>query len=359
MSDQTNIFYVDLGPEALQDGKWFDGMSVGEFTDMWGSEVEIKDGDLDAYVENTVNAIRATITESGELVGLPIDSRNHDRGDAAGWITDVRRMGTKIQFLPKWTKIGVDLISNGIMRFFSATFNLKQKVIVGGTLTNWPATRNEKEQILLKPIELASGFVTFAEVDAAPADEPKELHTTHEELPMENFEELAAQVKDDVLAELTNLKVDEGQLNATVEAVAKKFEEINLQTAELIEQQVELRLQAQLAERKKKAEVAEFCAKMDKLPIQSDELETFMLSLTDEQREAAENFFGRISESGLTDFREHGHGRELGGKEPLPAGVESVLKGHLERGGKLAEFFAYAGIGEMDKYDLSAYQESK
>lgn len=350
MDENTNIFYVDLGTSALQDGRWFDGMAAGSFTDMWGREVEISNEDLDMYVTNTTAALSMTTTESGELVGLPIDGRNHDRGDAAGWITDVRRAGDKVQFLPKWTKIGVDLISNGIMRFFSATFNLREKVVVGGTLTNWPATRNKKEQILLRPIELAAGFMAWEQSTDA---------NYSQENSMENLEELTQKVKSAVLAELTDLKVDDSQSSAIVSAVVQRVEEINLQTAQMIEEQVELRLQAQLAERKKKADIADFCAKMDALPIQADELETFMLSLEPAQVEAAKSILGRIAKSGLIDFSEQGHGREMGGKEPLPAGVDAVLKGHLARGGNLVDFFAYAGIGEMDKYDLSNYEEAK
>ena len=399
----TNIVYVDLGPEALTDGKWFDGLAVGEFTDMWGSELEIKSEDLDPFVDNTLAGILATETESGEIVGIPIDSRNHDRGDAAGWIVDARRKGDKIELLPKWTEIGVDLISKGIMRFFSATFNLKQKVIVGGTLTNWPATRDEKETILLKPIELSQGVTAYTSaIDSDLPDEvtPPEADANQGDIEQPNKEndmvdfdklsdeqraDLMAEAKEAVLAELVPDAHEGGEdpiaalrqkldLSAFSElanvqeisdALNAQMEAVLVDQLQRVEAQAGRRLAQMMAEMKRKSEIAEFCDRATGgtdeaprgLPIASNDLEAFMLSLDEKQRPAAQELFGQILDSGLIDFSEKGHGREIEGTKELPAGVDRLLKRHMDNGGELAEFFEVADIGNMKDYNLSAYKE--
>lgn len=152
-----NLFFVDVGGATDElSGRPFDGLVPGEFVDMWGSEVRITKRDLKQFVKNTQDAIDATTTESGEVVGLPIDPHDHNRGDAAGWIVGVDLVNDVIRFTPRWTEIGIDLISKGVKRFFSATLNLKNKIILGGTLTNWPATRDDVGKILLRPIELSA-----------------------------------------------------------------------------------------------------------------------------------------------------------------------------------------------------------
>lgn len=410
--NQTGFIFTELATDVLQDGKWFDGLAVGEFTDMWGSHVEVKDDHLNKYVDNTLAAILVTETESGEIVGLPIDAVDHNRGQASGWIVDVRLADDKIQFLPKWTEIGIELIEKGTMRFFSATFSVKKKVILGGTLTNWPATRNEKEEILLKPIELSSGdssnlFVFTTEIEAAEVpdgdqdtddeefeqpENPKGVENMVDltELTDEQRAALKAEAREQVLSELAPAKNDDDtqaeritrlrkEINLEAfaelsniedirEAFAQSTDEVLLAELKRQEQYQARRMAQMLAETRRVNEIAEFCAKATGgddeaprgLPIQSDELETFMLSLDKEQRKAAENFFGRILESGLTDFTELGHGRDMKqGTKELPEGVDRQLAQHIERGGDIAQFFDAANdiLGEMSQYNLAAYKE--
>jgi hypothetical protein len=147
--------FTDLADSKSKD---FDGMASGSFVDFHGSNVTIKSRDLAEIVRKTKIAIESTVTESGEIVGLPIDEDGHDHRGGAGWIVDVSldRNGSKIRFTPKWTDIGIDLIKKNIRRFFSVSVDLANKVIMGGSLTNWPATRDAKSgEILLRPIELS------------------------------------------------------------------------------------------------------------------------------------------------------------------------------------------------------------
>lgn len=160
MSD--HFIYIDL--QTLQPGKPFDGVAPGEFVDMWGRDVKINAKDFPEYVKNTKSAIEHTKTDEGELVGLPIDARGHADDEAAGWIVDVFEDETElpdgkamkvIRFVAKWTEVGRDLIEKNVRRMFSPTINTKDKVILGGSLTNWPASRDKTGKVLLRPVALS------------------------------------------------------------------------------------------------------------------------------------------------------------------------------------------------------------
>lgn len=155
----SRVLFTELSKDSLVEGKAFDGMVAGTFTDMLGRKFEFKEEELSEYVENTQVVIDATKTESGELVGLPIDVYDHEKDEAAGWIVGIELINGIVRLTPKWTKLGKELIGESIRRFFSGTFDIARKVIQGGTLTNWPATRDfESGEILLRPIELSQGI---------------------------------------------------------------------------------------------------------------------------------------------------------------------------------------------------------
>lgn len=157
----SSIFFVNLSSSNLIEGQSFDGVASGVFTDMFGRKVELKLEDLPEYVRNTQELINASKTESGEVVGLPIDAADHDKGDAAGWIVGVELVGSVIRFIPKWTERGIEYLKKGIRRMFSPTISLSNKTVLGGSLTNWPATRDSRGKVLLRPIELSSSLHTI------------------------------------------------------------------------------------------------------------------------------------------------------------------------------------------------------
>jgi hypothetical protein len=162
---ESSMFNFDFLFTELGDPKPFEGMAAGKFTDMSGQTVEIKSSDLPKIVEHTKASIESTRTESGEIVGLPIDPDGHNHAGGAGWIVDVSldSSGTKIKFIPKWTEVGLKLIKDNIRRFFSVSLDLANKVILGGSLTNWPATRTKEGKILLRPIELSIAMFAIDE----------------------------------------------------------------------------------------------------------------------------------------------------------------------------------------------------
>lgn len=152
----NNFIFAELQAAGA---KPFEGMAAGSFVGMSGARATFLVDELPEYVKNTKKLIESTRSAGGELVGLPIDAYGHDpKSRAAGWIQDVELSadGEKILFTPNWTAEGVDLIESNTRRFFSPTVDLANRVILGGSLTNWPATRTATE-IKLKPVELSTG----------------------------------------------------------------------------------------------------------------------------------------------------------------------------------------------------------
>lgn len=164
---RSNFLFSQLSAANLIPGKAFDGLTIVETLDMNGRPVTVTAEELPIYLANTKAAIQAAVGQSGEVVGLPIDAGktgDHDKGDAGGWIVGVELAGNVLRLVPKWTELGKDLISKSIRRFFSATVDTVNKVILGGTLTNWPAVRDAQGKMLLRPIELSQSLYELAEV---------------------------------------------------------------------------------------------------------------------------------------------------------------------------------------------------
>ena len=158
MTKHSLFSFTELSTASLTAGQPFDALApLEDAPDMHGRGVTIQASELQTYLTNTLAAIEATRGANGELAGLPIDARDHDKGDSGGWIVGAMIENGLIRFVPKWTELGIELISKGLRRFFSATIDLSNKVILGGSLTSWPATRNAKGQVLLRPIELSAG----------------------------------------------------------------------------------------------------------------------------------------------------------------------------------------------------------
>jgi hypothetical protein len=320
---------------------------------MLGREVDIKASDKDDFLANTLSAIEATTAESGEVVGLPIDAGNHDKGDAAGWIVGAELVGDIIRFIPKWTVIGRELIAEGIRRFFSPTVNLRDKVILGGALVNWPASTDKMGRVLLRPIELSNNIhsievdtmsdndKTDEKVPAATSDgkqpEPAAKQATMdltkaEPLHPELIAELRTQIRDDVRAEL------------------------------------QAEYKAQLVRDKEQRHIADFARRMTGgsadaprgLPVGVEEIETFLADLPQAQREAVESILTRTVEKGLVEFGEVGHSKRFVNKGKLDPAIASSLTQWVESGLSVDRFFVEnPELGDASQYDLSKCEEGE
>lgn len=360
MTELSNIAFIEL---SLADGRPFDALAAGTFTDMLGRVVTIEPDALPAIVANTLAAIESARTESGELVGLPIDARGHDKGDGAGWIIGAEMAGDVVRLAPRWTEIGLELIGKGIRRLFSATVDLGQKVILGGTLTNWPAVRAKDGRMLLRPIELSHDLMAlYQEGTIMPEElqeallpvEPTPEPAAEPVAPVDERAELTAQVRQEVLASLKPADL----LGETF--VADLAASIRAEVKADLEQQY--KMVAVAAQRD--VHIAEFCQRVTGgtiahprgLPVKAERLEKVLGALDDATRAELEAILGSIHESGLIEFGEPGHGKELPSKAQLEPQLAAMLSQFVEQGGDAEAWFAVAGIGPAEEYDLSQYE---
>jgi hypothetical protein len=350
----------------------FDGLPATDtlgypLTDMRGNKVEIKKEDLSVLLENTQLAIESTRTESGEVVGLPIDLNNHDHQGGAGWIVGVELDAIRnvIRFIPRWTQAGLDLIKNDIRRFFSATFDPINRVIHGGSLTNSPATKNKRGQYLLRPIELSENL--FVEEKQM---EEKIDKTLLQEI-ADKFANLIASLKGDDKPEESK---PEGETKMTdiapvVEAVAEPanptLTEL-LKTPEAIQElgkMAELKAQEFVKAEMRKKEIVEFASTLvggsaDSpygLPVKASEVVALLLSLPPAQSEAVQMLLTKTMKA-TVNFMETGFNGDFNAHPRLPEIYKPSLNMWLAAGKSIDSFFAEnVELGSEKDYNLSEF----
>lgn len=350
---QRNFTFTELS--RGEPSRKFDGMAAGTFTSMEGRVVEFASEELAAYVKNTQKALESTKDKNGEIVGLPIDGRNHDHGDAAGWIVAVELSedGQRILFTPRWTDFGRELIEKDIQRFFSPTVDSGNKVIMGGSLTNWPATRNEAGEILLRPIELSMNMYSV---------ESEEKSTVKEVL--EKINKLLKNGRGEETPDNKGVNMTQDNLAEalqTDEAKAKIEELATARAEELAAVRAEEIAAARVEEARQKQHVADFAKKIvgDGVPLVESEISDLMAKLYDNDPESAkqvEDAFGKIVEKGIINFTENGHGKSVSVKEKVPAEFRASLQKWVDAGNDAERFFVEnPEVGEAEQYDLSMY----
>lgn len=164
---ETEVGKYKLDEDGLYRGKDFDALVAGTFwPGNWPVEVTFTEAELEAYLENTQLAIEKNVDEDGNVIGLPIDAGGHSHNEAAGWIVgaslETNDDGRKVlRFSAKWNEAGVELIASNQFRWFSGDIDTVNKVVLGGTLTNWPAIKAEDGGNLLRPVQLENGRQTI------------------------------------------------------------------------------------------------------------------------------------------------------------------------------------------------------
>lgn len=366
--------------------KPFDGLAAGVFTSMSGRRVVIKPDDLPEYLANTQRALESTRDSQGNIVGFPIDTDAHNGEGGAGWITNVSMSPdgrAVLQYGPRWTETGRDLIESDTRRFFSSTIDVKNKVIVGGTLTNYPATRLESGEILLKPIELSMDLnndelingdeneITFSIrnfstvkdmlsrldlkkiINDALKDSLSRNNNDRQSLPKQNKE---ADMPKWLLAFLGIKPKPEGE--AEPEITEEQFN-----TA--LEAEIAKRLETQLAAHTRMIEADALANLMIGgtaeaplgLPIGKDKFKSFMASLNAEQFATAVELFKAIHGKEVIDFRERGENGESENLQELPAYIQTKLdSGELT----VADLSSpILGLGDVSKYDVSKWTKKE
>jgi hypothetical protein len=233
----------------------------------------------------------------------------------------------------------------------------ENKTILGGSLTNWPASRNAKGQILLRPVELSQ---SIKEIDM-------------EKTLMQILAELPGKVAEAVRGE----KPQATPASPTPAAPAELEAELSPQLKELLntpEAIEELGKQAQEIARnaihaeKRKAHVVHFASKLAGgtpenpygLKVNPNEVVALLLSLPERQALAVEKILeGALK--GAVNFSVRGvDGSGFIQKPELPAEVKRYLKIWVDAGKPISEFFAVnLELGNPEDYNLAEFAKKE
>lgn len=385
----------DEDKSPLLRGRPFPGMAfIDGLVDMWGNSFEFETWDPDVVARRTKRAIKDY--QNKGMPGLPIDARQHDKGDAAGWIVDAstgqvndsrgKEYGA-IFLTADWTTLGVSLISERILANFSPTIDIENQLIMGGSLTNWPATIDKKGIPLFDAIELSRQAVSERESD------PENTRSDGGSTMTENFtmtEEARAELQtmiatavsgavaeleqsknapaeEDAESEQSGAFINVAELASIMGLDVEDAEEDGIKhldkLAELVEAQANLKWQKKLSQLARDRKMSELSQRVTGgtmesprgIPVDAETLKT-ELSKLDESGAA---FWGGLLETvvnhGLTQFAEYGKDGKQVSKSPVPEFAVSSLVAALAAGNSAEDFFQTAGLGSADQYDLAPY----
>ena len=342
----------------LASSKAIDGLAANDedaYISMSGQEVYIKSDDLASYIENTQAIIESTKTESGEIVGLPIDLEGHNHKGGAGWIVglELDKARNVIRFLVNWTEKGIELIKGNLSRFFSPSVDTETKIILGGSLTNWPASRNAKGQILLRPVELSQ---SIKEIDME-----KTLIELLTELPGKVAEAMRGkQQETPPTPPVTEL--EEGISPALQEflKIPEGIEELGKQAQSIAREAIHLE--------KRKMHTVQFASKLAGgtaehpvgLKVRPNEVVALLLSLPEKQALAVEKILANALD-GAINFSMRGlDGNGFIQKPELPKEVKGFLKTWVEAGKAVDDFFKInLELGNPADYNLSEFAKKE
>lgn len=370
-----SAIFVDLS--MMGDAKTFDGMAAGSFTDMWGRDTVFDAVELPVYVANTKRALESTRDSSGQIVGFPVDAMNHNGAEAAGWIVDVNLADGRnvIEFTPRWNDLGRDAIGRDVMRFFSPTIDVNQKVIIGGSLTNWPATRSASHDILLRPVELSAQISTFAGREDSPLLLGNILKSAVAELKTvlsglvrpanQTAKEGDPMTEDEGTTTTTETPEVPAVVTMSVPTIPAVVDLSSPDVIALINERAEARATALLAEKEQKARIAQLAIRLTGgtaekpvgLSVGHDRIAAFLSNLPAELLPEAEAILLSAAESAPIPFEEIGHSRVMQGTQQLPESIKPALVGWLARGLSLEDFFTANSVelGAMSDYDLTQF----
>lgn len=404
MTEDIHVLFYEFqegeDDPALSDGKFFDALAPGVYRDMFGREVEFKASELPTYARNTERVINSTKGESGRVLGLPIDARDHEKGDGAGWIVGVQVTKELLRLKPQWTEIGRDLISRGIRRLFSATVDTKAKVILGGTLTNWPALRDDNGELRLRPIELSSRLQAIDRPEqVVPGEDDRGEEKTMSEPKQQKEQDVPAGLTREEIAELVQTQVTEALSNVVRETAAEKgqpqtngegpqfdvlqflemedagekiqtaFTEMMLGQYESWQEAAAQKTAQMIANMRREARVRELAAAVVNgtdnaprgIPAPHDDLEGWLMTLNTKQLEFAEGLLRGITENGLVEFKELGHAKQQRALLTLEPFMAAQLTKWVDGELPVEEFFQENAdsVEPMGRYDLSQWTEKQ
>lgn len=357
-SDQSMNLFSFTELSANVELKAIDGLAAGTFISGRGEEVTFPVEDLQAYIDNTNKIIESTRTASGEIVGLPIDMDGHDHKGGAGWIKGLQldKARNIIQFMVEWTQQGAQVIKDNIRRFFSPSIDPNNKVIFGGSLTNWPATRdNNTGQILLRPVELSQ---SIKEIDM-----PKTLEEMFVDLKAGILEAVGRKPAESQAAPPPVPAELDGGNSPTIKELLGTPEAI-----ELLGQKAQELAQDLIRTEKRKLHAVEFAARIAGgtkerpfgLAVRPNEIVALLLSLPEKQALAVEKILDR-SLTAAVDFAQYGFDSDGYIQKPaLDPKVRELAQTWVKAGRTIQEFFSVnPELGNPENFDLKEFTIKK
>jgi phage I-like protein len=142
-------------------------LHAGEWEHPQYGIIRISDEDIDKFISSFNDKVRK--------VDIAVDQEHMPEKGAAGWFRSLKKVfedgKTKLKAKVEWTKLGTQLVSDGIFKYFSPEFDFQYEdlethdiynnVLLGGALTNRPYFKS------LAPVALSenmfAGFITNSE----------------------------------------------------------------------------------------------------------------------------------------------------------------------------------------------------
>jgi len=353
---QSGFTFTELSGE-FETVKAIDGLAACDdhaYTAMSGSDVFVKTDELESYLKNSDEILLSTLSaETGKIVGLPIDLDKHDHGGGAGKIIGFEFDKTRniIKFIINWTEKGIKQVKDNLGSYFSPSIDPERKIIIGGSLTNYPAIRNNKGWMLLRPVEFSQ---QIKEID---------MTKTLEEVMIE-MEALKTQVAE--LSKPAPIIVKEPDDSVTPE-MAEFI--ANTDGAEELGRQAQEIAQRQVKDSQRKEHVKKFASRVvggtpDKpfsIPVPSRAIVAALLSMPDKQRIFMEDLIMKMYE-GAIDFAERGiSGSDFIQGKIVPAEYHDAIKIWVDSGKTAGSWFknVMPELGDAKDYNLKEFAAQK
>ena len=150
-------------------------LHTGEWEHPQYGMIKITDKDIDTFISSFNDKVRK--------VDIAVDQEHMPEKGAAGWFRSMKKVfednKTKLKATVEWTKLGTQLIKDGIFKYFSPEFDFEYEdletherfdnVLLGGALTNRPYFKS------LAPIELSENmFAGFTSMKGGEKEMTKE-----------------------------------------------------------------------------------------------------------------------------------------------------------------------------------------
>jgi len=326
-------------------------LHAGEWEHPTYGTIKITEQDIDTFIANFDSRVRK--------VDIAVDQEHRPQEGAAGWFKKLKKKinaegKTALVASVAWTKLGTQLIKDGIFKYFSPEFSneyedlethdMFSNVLLGGALTNRPYFKS------LAPVQLSenliAGFVpaydykspkkggstmkfTLEELKAKLAEDPKFVLSGEQAADAEQvklFDEAVADLAKDAeekatqeaaaKAEAEKAEADKAAAEAEAKAEAVKASEGVISVAEHTRQMNELKsrmgiVEKQLREKEVAGKVSSFVFSASNqdgvlLPKNADKASEILMNATPKVAKLFEEFMAELPKVSAKLFKEEG-----------------------------------------------------